>query len=70
VSEANDLSQLLAGGFTMVVVKISEANRCNEYCKTPAKHHCEYFHNDHEYSVYKENVISHDKTDNAFVDKS
>ena len=70
MSEASDLSQLLASGFAVTVIKVCKTNRSNKYCKAPAKHHGEYFHHEHEYSIHKEHIISHDKTDDALVDKT
>ena len=56
--------------FAVVIVKISKANRCHKYGKTPANNHGEYFHNHHKYSVHKEQVISHDKANSTLVDKA
>lgn len=51
----------------MIKVKIHQTDRRDNDRKTEAKPHGDIFHNQHQNRIHIEDVIAHDKPDDAFV---
>ena len=61
---------MLALRLAVAVIKVGKPNGSHKYGKRPAHCHCEELGDEHKNGVYEEDIFTHDKANDTFIDEA